>query len=52
MNINFSNQNCLIMYKSNALIIETGPERQNIPGHTDVLICEKYVFVNANSCAF
>ena len=34
--INFSDQNCLTRYRSNALTGETGPDGQNIPGHTDV----------------
>ena len=52
MNINFSDQNCLIRYRSNALIVQTGPNGQNISGHTAVLINEKYFFVNANTCTF
>ena len=43
MNINFSVQKCLTSYRSNALIVQTGPDGQNIPGHTDVLINEKYI---------
>ena len=38
MNINFSDQNCLISITRNALRGETGPDSQNILGHTDVLI--------------
>ena len=52
MNINFSDQNCLTRYNSNALRGETGCDNQNILGHTDVLINEKNVFVNANTCMF
>ena len=49
MNINFSDQNSLTRYRSNALTVQTGPDGQNIPRHTAVLINEKYVFVNANT---
>ena len=34
----------------NALRAETGPDGQNIFGHTDVLIND--FFVNANTCTF
>ena len=47
MNINFSDQNCLIRYNSSALRGETGPDGQYILGHTDVLINDKHDFVNA-----
>ena len=30
MTINFSVQNCLTSYRSNALIVQTGPDGQNI----------------------
>ena len=52
MNINSSGQKCLTRYRSNALTVQTGPDGQNIPRHTDVLINEKYVFVNVNTCTF
>ena len=52
MNINFSDQNCLTRYNKNPLRGETGRNDQNILGHTDVLINEKHVFVNANTCTF
>ena len=42
MNINFSDQNCLTSITRNALRDETGPDGQNIFGHTDVLI--NYIF--------
>ena len=48
MNLNFSDQNCLTRYNSNALRGETGPNNRNIL----VLINDKYVFVNANTCTF
>ena len=52
-NINFSDQNCLTRYNSNALRGETGPTvNQYILGHKDVLINDKHVFVNANTCTF
>ena len=38
MNINFSDQNCLTRYNSERIEGETGPEGQNIFGHTDVVI--------------
>ena len=38
MNINFSDQNCLTSITGNALRVGTGPDGQNIFGHTDVLI--------------
>ena len=50
MNINFSDQNCLTSITRNALRGETGPDGQNIFGHTDVLIND--FFVNASTCAF
>ena len=31
---------------------ETGPDGQNIFGHTDVLINDIFFFVNANTCTF
>ena len=52
MNINFSDQNCLTKYNSNVLRGETGPDDQNIFGHTDVLINDKFFFANANTCTF
>ena len=54
MNNNFSDQNCLTRYNSNALRVASGPDGQNIQGHTGVLINDKYmyVFVNANTCTF
>ena len=52
MNINFSEQNCLTMYNWNALRGETGPRGQYIRGHTDMLINDKHIFVNANACSF
>ena len=42
MNTNFFNQNCLTRYVSNVLRGETGPDRQNIFGLTDVFINDKY----------
>ena len=45
MNINFSDQKCLTSITRNASRGETGPDSQNIFGHTDVLIndifCER-----------
>ena len=38
MNINFSDQKCLTSITRIALRGETGPDGQNIFGHTDVLI--------------
>ena len=38
LNINFSDQNCLTRYNSERI----GPDGQNIIGHTDVLINDKY----------
>ena len=52
MNINLSDQNCLTRYGSNSLACQTGSYGQNIPGFTDVLINDKYIFVNANTCTF
>ena len=52
MNINFSDQNCLTRYNSNVLRRETGPDGQHIFGHTDVLLNDTHVFVNANTCTF
>ena len=52
MNINFSDQNCLMRYNSNVFRGETGPDGQNIFGHTDALINDKYVFANAYTCTF
>ena len=44
MNINFSDQNCLTSITQNLLRGETGPDGQNIFGHTDVLINVFFVF--------
>ena len=52
MNINFSVQNCLTRYNTERIEGETGPDGQNIFGPTDVLINDKYFFVNANTCMF
>ena len=52
MNITFSDQNCLTRCNSNRLTGDTGPHGQNIPCHKDVLIIDKYVFVNTNTCMF
>ena len=41
MNIKLPDQNCL----TNASMGQTGPDNQNIPGHRDLLINEKIVFV-------
>ena len=52
MKINGSDQNCLTRYNSFALRGETGPVSQYILGHTNVLINDMLVCVNANSCTF
>ena len=52
MNINFYGRYCLTMYNTNAVRGETGRNGQYILGHTDVMINDKHVFVNANSCTF
>ena len=49
MSINFPDQNYLTSITQNALRGETGPDGQNIFGHTDVLINDNF-FVNANTC--
>ena len=49
MNNNLSDQNCLTRYH---LMGRMGPDSQKIPGHRDLLINEKNVFVNANTCTF
>ena len=46
-----SDQNCLTRSNWNALRGETGPDGQYILGHTDVLINDMHVFVNANTCS-
>ena len=52
MNIIFSDQNYLTRYNSNALRGKTAPGGQNILGHSDVPINNKYIFVNAITCTF
>ena len=50
--INFFDLNCMTRYHSNAMAGPSGPDGQNIPCHSVLLINEKYVFVNANTCTF
>ena len=45
LNNNFSVQNCLTRYRSNALTVQTGTDGQNIPCHTDVLITGEHQYL-------